>query len=180
MLDLYTDGSCLNGRNDDWCAGFGFVFHNERRIIAVGMGSVLNGTNNIAELSAVISGLSWLIKRGLENSRVRVVSDSMYTINCFNKFRWVWDQRGYLSKEGNEIKNKELIIYGCNILDKFKYYPKFMWVKGHAGNKYNELADKLAGVARKRQITPIVITKRDRISILVEQNTKDLINNGIS
>ena len=57
---------------------------------------------------------------------------------------WKWAANGW-TKKGGEIKNLELIQ---SIYDELNFYCdankiEFIKVKGHAGNEYNELADKI-------------------------------------
>jgi len=56
------------------------------------------------------------------------------------------------TKNWNARKNKELV---ARVRAKLENFPNLdiKWVKGHAGNKYNEVVDKLAGMAVDNQMT---------------------------
>src|SRR5690606_23150478 len=99
-------------------------------------------TNNVAELTAAIQGLkyadAYIQAAGLVNPEVILVSDSQLTL-------------GYAS---GLYKCKAIHLGPLNIEIK-KYYNKLSastrWVKGHNGDQYNEICDKLAGEARAQK-----------------------------
>ncbi|WP_335342196.1 ribonuclease H [Pseudoflavonifractor phocaeensis] len=107
-------------------------------------GGHISATNNRMELMGVISGLKAL--RGPHI--VKVYSDSQYVTNAFNK-GWLksWRAHGW-ARSGGELKNVEL----WKELDSLtrKHSVQFIWVKGHVGNYYNEVCDRLATKQSKR------------------------------
>ena len=138
---IYTDGSCLgNPGPGGWAA---IVVSDGKEIELVG--GDRHTTNNRMELLGVISALKAL--RGPHI--VTVHSDSKYVTDAFNK-SWLrsWKANGWARKDG-ELLNSDL----WKELDKLatKHSCTFNWVKGHAGNEYNERADKLAVAESKRQ-----------------------------
>lgn len=88
------------------------------------------------ELLAVIEGLRALKKNHLP---VTVFSDSQYVVNAYNK-GWLdnWIKTNF--KGGK--KNKDLWLAFYDLSDSFQM--KFVWVKGHAENRYNNRCDQLA------------------------------------
>ena len=96
-------------------------------------------TNNAMELTAAIKGLEALN----EPCEVILYSDSAYLINGFN-LGWIykWKKLGWKRTPKDELKNKELWIrlYELNQVHKIR----FVKVKGHADNKYNNLCDQMA------------------------------------
>ena len=133
---IYTDGSCKrNPGPGGWAA---IVITDEGKTIKEHCGYETKTTNNRMELMAVIKGLEAL--RGLH--LVTVLSDSKYVTDAFNK-NWInsWKSLGWERKDG-ELQNADL----WKTLDRLvqKHTCKFEWVRGHANNKYNERADKLA------------------------------------
>ena len=96
-------------------------------------------TNNQMELTAVIEGLKAL----KEPCKVTVYSDSAYVVNAFNQ-DWItgWINNNWRNSKKDPVANKEL--WEELIALTKKHTVEFIKVKGHAGNKYNEICDKLA------------------------------------
>lgn len=133
LIKIYTDGSCL--KNPNGPGGYGIVIIDNNKKYEFSGGSI-STTNNRMELLAVINAL-----KSLEDvpQRVAVYSDSEYVVNAINK-GWLenWITNKQLSQRPNADLWKELHPL-------LKHYtPKFIWVKGHADNEYNNRADKLA------------------------------------
>lgn len=106
-------------------------------------GAIEEGTNNIGELTA--------IKTAFENFGDKkyhlIISDSIYGLKSFREYIHVWRNNGYLASNNKPIKNKELICDAYEVLTKAKNNLNtvfFAWTKGHAGNGFNEICDKLA------------------------------------
>tara|TARA_B110000211_G_C14084697_1_gene556152 strand:+ start:2496 stop:2963 length:468 start_codon:yes stop_codon:yes gene_type:complete len=130
---IYTDGSAKGNPGN---GGYGVVLLSGGFQKNLSQGYVLT-TNNRMELLAVITGLESL-KRSCE---VMVYSDSKYVIDSVEK-RWVfgWEKKGFKGKKNPDLWKRFLKIYK-------QHQVKFTWVKGHAGNKYNEVCDVLAVTA---------------------------------
>jgi ribonuclease HI len=95
-------------------------------------------TNNRMELLSVIVALEQLKKPGY---KVQIFSDSKYVVDSIEK-KWVfgWVKKNFKGKKNADLWKRFLAIYP-------KHQVEFVWVKGHAGNKYNEVCDKLAVAA---------------------------------
>ena len=91
-------------------------------------------TNNRMELLAVIIGLEALNQK----CNVIIYSDSKYVVDSVEK-EWVfgWEKKEFKGKKNTDLWKRFLSIYR-------NHNVKFKWVKGHAGNKYNEICDQLA------------------------------------
>ena len=129
---MYTDGACSgNPGPGGW--GCVLIYKEHQKQIS---GREENTTNNQMELTAAIEGLRAL----KEPCKVKLYSDSQYLCKAFNDG---WIDGWLLSNfKNNTIKNEELwreLIKLCDV-----HKVDFIWVKGHADNKYNNLADKLA------------------------------------
>lgn len=136
---IYCDGSS-NGKVGD--GGYGAVVMNEKKILKIS-GYNANATNNTEELRATIFAL-----RALKHScEVEAFLDSQYVINGFAK-GWVknWKRNGWKSSTGDPVKNKELWIELD--VEVAKHKVTWRWVKGHSGDHYNEMVDKLAKDAK--------------------------------
>ena len=129
---LWCDGS---GTTSDGPAGAGVVVE-VPGVVRVEHGHYLgNGTNNVAELTAVLKGLLY-VRDALKlppQTPVLVHSDSEYVI-------------GLCTQPWNPKKNQELV---STLRDVLKTMPgvRFKHVRGHTGVEGNEAADKLAGAA---------------------------------
>ena len=109
-------------------------------------------TNNQMELLAAINGLLYLhsIRDISKQDKVTVYTDSAYLANCV-KQKWYskWLVNGWVNSKKEPVANKNLwkslipFFEAGNI--------EFVKVKGHAGNKYNEIVDKMA-VSAKEEI----------------------------
>ncbi|MGI6593983.1 MAG: ribonuclease HI [Christensenellales bacterium] len=129
-VEIYTDGACLgNPGPGGWCA----------ILIYKGVEKTISGlnketTNNRMELAAAIEGLKAL----KEKCKVILYSDSAYLVNSINE-NWIenWQKNNF-----KKIKNVDLwkeLIYQIKI-----HNVRFIKVKGHSDNKYNNKCDLIA------------------------------------
>lgn len=137
---LYTDGACSGNPG---VGGWGAVLmykDTEKRI----SGADGDTTNNRMEVTAVIEGLKCL----KEPCEVEVYSDSAYTVNAFLN-GWVdeWIKNGFKKADNKPVLNEDLWRILLELTSVHKV--KFIKVKGHADNKYNNICDKLATDAIK-------------------------------
>lgn len=98
-----------------------------------------NTTNNIMEITAVIEALK-LLKYECE---VEIYSDSAYVVNAF-KQKWIdnWKKNNWKTSNKENVKNKELWQELDRLVNIHKV--KFIKVKGHADNEWNNRCDELA------------------------------------
>lgn len=101
-------------------------------------------TNNIMEMTAVIEGLKMLKYK----CEVEIYSDSSYIVNAFNNF-WIqgWIKNNWINSSKEPVKNKELWQELYELTK--KHEVKFIKVKGHSDNVYNNRCDELARNAIK-------------------------------
>lgn len=137
---LYTDGACSGNPG---VGGWGAVlmYKNAEKRISGADGST---TNNRMEVTAVIEGLKCL----KEPCEVEIYSDSAYTVNAFVN-GWVdeWIKNGFKKADKKPVLNEDLWRTLLDLTAKHKV--KFIKVKGHADNEYNNICDKLATDAIK-------------------------------
>ena len=139
MIEIYTDGAC---RGNPGPGGWGAILIYESNRKEIYGGSLLT-TNNIMELRAVIEALK-IIKF---SSKIIVTTDSKYVKDGITKWIFNWKQKNWKTASKKPVKNKDLWIKLEKLCEKNKVSWK--WVKGHATNKYNNLADQLATSAIK-------------------------------
>ena len=140
-VTLYTDGACSgNPGRGGWGAVLLFGTY-EKQMSGVSE----NTTNNQMELTAVIEGLKAL----KEPCEVMVYSDSAYVVNAFNN-NWIegWQKSNWRNSKKDPVANRELWEELISLTTAHKV--TFNKVKGHAGDKYNEICDSLATAFNKQ------------------------------
>ncbi|MBV8124793.1 MAG: ribonuclease HI [Burkholderiaceae bacterium] len=139
----YTDGGCAPSNPGP--AGWGVVLLAPNGGASDHYGFIGPGTNQIAELTAAIEGLS----RVPAGQAVELVSDSQYVLKGISEWRAGWERKGFRNSKGQEVANLALWKKLFALVDARKVSTR--WVKGHNGDRYNERADVLAGEALKRK-----------------------------
>jgi ribonuclease HI len=142
ILHIYTDGGCRMKHN---IGAWAYVVIDDKQI-KENCGYTYGTTNNRMELQAVIEALK-SIKEGNE---VSITTDSQYIYNAFMK-DWIvrWKANKWFTNKG-PVKNKDLWLELDSLVGKFIVH--WYWVKGHTGNNYNEMVDKLATNIMKSQL----------------------------
>ena len=141
MLELFafTDGACSGNPGP---GGWGVVLQakNGEKVLKQRElnGGASSTTNNQMELKATIEALGALTK----NSRITIVTDSVYVKDGITKWLLRWKQNGWRTAAKKPVKNLELwrqldTVQECHLVT-------WQWVKGHAGHPENERADFLA------------------------------------
>lgn len=134
---IYTDGGCTgNPGPGGWAA---IILHRgEERHLSGGDEAT---TNNKMELTAVIRALQEVLKGDLSFGAIEIHTDSQYVQKGITQWVDGWIRKGWVTASKKPVKNKDLwqILKGLD--DELK--PSWHWVKGHAGNEYNELCDSL-------------------------------------
>lgn len=140
-VDLYTDGACSGNPG---AGGYGaiLIYRGIEKEISGGEPST---TNNRMEIFAVIAGLRCL----KESCDVTIYSDSAYTVNAFNK-GWIqgWKTNGWKKADGKPVLNADLWLELLSLMEPHEI--RFVKVKGHADNEYNNRCDALARAAIKK------------------------------
>lgn len=127
---MYTDGACSGNPGP---AGIGVVllYKGTKKEISLYIGEA---TNNIAELTAIKVGLESFKRTDVG---IDIYTDSQYAI-------------GVLTQNWKAKSNIELIKSIKDLFPKFKLI-RMIHVRGHNGDEYNELVDKLAVAAIKNR-----------------------------
>ena len=140
-VEIYTDGACSGNPGP---GGWGAILRYgdaEREL----SGGEADTTNNRMELMGVIRALEAL----KEPCVVELWSDSKYVIDGLSK-GWAegWKKRGWIKSDKKPALNPDL---WARLLDlTARHEMRYHWVRGHAGNPYNERCDALAVAARER------------------------------
>lgn len=131
-LTIYTDGAA---RGNPGRGGYGAIlmWKGNKKEISQGY---LHTTNNRMELMSVIAALESLTRSGLN---IEIYSDSKYVVQAVAE-RWL-DKWIATDFKGGK-KNRDLWTRYYKISR--AHQIKFIWVKGHASNPYNQRCDELA------------------------------------
>lgn len=142
---IYTDGACSENPGP---GGWAAVFNTASKCRTISGNEKLT-TNNRMELRAVVEAFKRIVsKKTNSNTQYDIFSDSAYVVNTINN-NWleVWQNNNWQTTKREDVKNRDLweefnelrlkaIEQGiCITIHK---------VKGHSGNTFNELVDKLA------------------------------------
>lgn len=142
---IYTDGACSGNGLEDAVGGYGIVvLDDNEQLIETYNHRTVGTTNNREELKAI---LYCLIKYGKQKTTPLVYSDSAYAVNTYNTWMWGWASKGWTKSDNKEIKNLDLIQTYYNLCQQ-GYKIDLQKCRGHAGNKWNEMADQLAVSAK--------------------------------
>ena len=135
MITIYTDGS---SRGNPGPGGYGVIMMYKELRKELAQGFRLT-TNNRMELMAVIVGLKAIKNKDMP---VCIYSDSQYVVNAVEK-GWLinWIKTDF--KGGKKNKDLWMEYYRLSRDKKIK----FIWVRGHADNLFNNRCDELATAA---------------------------------
>ncbi|HVZ55540.1 MAG TPA: ribonuclease HI [Chitinophagaceae bacterium] len=131
-ITMYTDGAA---RGNPGPGGYGVILMSgtHRRELSQGY---RHTTNNRMELRAVIAGLEALRKKGLA---VTIYSDSQYVVNAVQKG---WLKNWLATDFRGGKKNRDLWTRYHELAR--EHHVRFVWVRGHADNPFNNRCDELA------------------------------------
>ena len=133
---IWCDGAC---KGNPGVGGWGaLIIENdvENRIY----GGQLVATNNQMELKAAIMGLCALAQT--QRNWVTITTDSQYVKKGITEWINGWKRNGWRTSTGSEVKNKPLWVQLDALCQQHEVHWK--WVKGHSGDKNNDIVDELA------------------------------------
>ena len=137
-VKIFTDGGCSGNPGP---GGWAYVMLVEGEETSNSGGEAAT-TNNRMELQAVISALNAVLAQiYAEKVKISVYTDSQYVKNGIKQWIKNWQRNGWKTASGQPVKNKDL-WETLLALDQ-RLLVDWNWVKGHAGDKYNEICDSL-------------------------------------
>lgn len=158
MIQIFTDGSALGNPGP---GGLGIVIIKDGNLhYSRSVASPKIVTNNRMELLAIYMSLKLLNENPTEfkSQDISITSDSKYVLDSILK-GWATN---WIRKKDTGRPNYDLWLLTISQYDiaRSEYSLELLWVKGHAGNEYNELADRLAcqGSAESRELMNNQIT----------------------
>jgi ribonuclease HI len=138
VITVYTDGACSGNPGP---GGWAWAVAPDGEPCA--SGGEPSTTNQRMELLAALEALRTLAPSG---EPIRVVSDSLYVVKCFLDKWWVrWERNGWRNTKKQPVANDDL----WKPLVEFERAGnvEWQWVKGHSGDRLNDLVDRLAVAA---------------------------------
>jgi ribonuclease HI len=147
-LVIFTDGACQGNPGP---GGWAWAVSPEGT--PFGSGGEAQTTNQRMEIHAVLDALSTYSTLADEHGApmpIEIVSDSTYVVNCFrDKWYVKWQKNGWKNSKREPVANDDLwrpLIELVRSND-----VTFRWVKGHSGDRMNDLVDQLAVAAVPRR-----------------------------
>ncbi len=133
---VYTDGACSGNPGP---GGFAAI------VIAQGKEHIIKGgdkntTNNRMEMIALIEALQY-VQSNHKDERIEIHVDSQYVLKGATEWLPGWKRKNWKATSG-PVKNRELWEQIDSLMQGLTL--KWIWVKGHDGEKYNEMADEIA------------------------------------
>jgi len=142
MMVIYTDGACSGNPGPG-----GWAWAASPEGTPCDSGSEVHTTNQRMEIMAVLEALR------STTGEVTIVSDSTYVVNCFRDRWWVrWQANGWRNSKKEPVANADLWKPLIELVQQRS--PQFRWVKGHSGDRMNDLVDRLAVAAAQSANNP--------------------------
>lgn len=137
MIKIWTDGSCLGNPGP---GGWGFIATDGTNV-AERSGYEKDTTNNRMELMAVIRAL----RAAHRHTDVELHTDSKYVKEGMESWMHNWKRNNWRTRTNKPVKNQDLWQQLDELAQNIKIH--WVWVKGHAGEEFNERVDTLARTA---------------------------------
>ena len=140
---VFTDGSSIPNPGP---GGWGAVYVQDGEVVAQDHGYEPDTTNNRMELRALQAALD-LVPEG---TPARIYTDSNLAVRTLTEWAAGWQRRGWKRKTG-PVENLDLVR---PLYERLLKRPELelVWIKAHAGNRWNEYADALATAWAREQL----------------------------
>lgn len=155
-LTYYTDGGCEpNPGKGTWA----FVAVDMKNTTLEEVGHDPDATNNKMEMTAIIRAIENAIEEKAD--AVEIFTDSQYCVKGFHQWMLAWAKNNWRKKlryadqfhmASDEIANLDLWqkLYQYRTQYALTMPIRLTWVRGHAGNQFNERCDELVRQEYKR------------------------------
>lgn len=141
-IEVYTDGGCFGNPGP---GGWAYIMRVRDKEIARS-GFEPSTTNNRMELQAVIRVLEDIGGSGYgDNPEVEISTDSQYVQRGISEWIDGWIRKGWVTSAKKPVKNQDLWKKLKSLTDSVGV--RWRWVKGHAGNDFNERCDTMVKAA---------------------------------
>ena len=141
-LKIYTDGGCSgNPGPGGWAYVMVLDTFQGTKILTQDQGAVRDTTNNRMEITAVIEALRALKKMEGIPRNASVYTDSQYVQKGITEWIRKWKSNSWRTSDKTPVKNQDL-WKELDLLSS-EYSIIWKWIKGHAGNEFNERCDRM-------------------------------------
>ena len=140
MKIFWTDGSASPNPGP---GGFAVIEVQNGVAKPVILGREKQSSNIRMEGHALIAAMKRALNYG---EPCEIHTDSEFWINVVTKWMGTWAERGWKKNRG-EIKNLEIVKELYELYD--PELMRLVWVRGHVGTEFNEMADEWANKARE-------------------------------
>jgi ribonuclease HI len=136
VLVIYTDGACSGNPGP---GGWAWAVAPTGEVNS--SGAEAHSTNQRMEIRAAYEA----VMAFADDPRIiRIVADSTYVVKCFNDGWWRgWHARGWKNSQRQPVANRDLWEPFIDLVNS-RGRVEFEWVKGHSGDRMNDLVDALA------------------------------------
>ena len=142
MIHIYTDGGCSgNPGPGGWAYIMVLETFQGNKVLTEQWGAEKETTNNRMELKAVIASLEALKAMNDVPRKLAVYTDSQYVQKGITEWIRNWKRNSWRTSDKTPVKNQDLWLGLDAAAEGFAI--DWVWVKGHAGNEYNERCDSL-------------------------------------
>jgi len=116
-----------------------------------------NGTNNTAELNALLQAMLLAESEHASGHKVQILSDSTYAIKAMTEWGPGWKSSGRMAGHGNRpLTNRELVSGIFDVYCTIKDHVSIVHVRAHSGIEGNELADRMCTLAIRGKVTGFI------------------------
>ena len=141
-LKIFTDGGCSgNPGPGGWAYVMVMKTFQGEKVISEKWGAEKKTTNNRMELTAVISALNALKTMGDVPRRAIVCTDSQYVQKGITEWIQKWKINSWRTSDKKPVKNQDLWVELDTLAGQLSL--GWEWVRGHAGNEFNERCDRM-------------------------------------
>ena len=137
-MEIYTDGGCSGNPGP---GGWAYIIVENGKQSAEKWGAEEDTTNNRMELMGIISALESLKAADKVSGELMVYTDSEYVQKGITQWIKAWKAKNWRTSARKPVKNQDLWQRLDSLAVSFPL--KWIWVKGHAGNFWNERCDAL-------------------------------------
>lgn len=143
---IFTDGACSENPGP---GGWAVVLNTADKCRTFS-GNEQMTTNNRMELKAVIEAFRKILEKANpeRHNEFEIYSDSAYVVNTINN-NWIeaWQKNNWQTTKREDVKNRDLWEEFSILRRETRFRGICITInkiKGHSGNTFNELVDKLA------------------------------------